>query len=59
MICEEETAVAANPAGTVGGVAGEAFTVKLAALLVALPAVLLTSTVNVEPLSEVAVAGVV
>jgi len=36
-----------------------AFTVKTAALLVALPAELLTTTVNVDPLSDVAVAGVV
>ena len=39
--------------------AGAALTVSVAALLVALPAVLLTTTSNVEPLSVVAVAGVV
>jgi hypothetical protein len=37
----------------------EAFTVNVAALLVTVPAVLLTTTSNVEPLSVVAVAGVV
>ena len=36
-----------------------AFTVRTAALLVALPALLLTTTVNCAPLSEVVVAGVV
>jgi hypothetical protein len=39
--------------------AGAAFTVNVAALLVTLPAVLLTTTSNVDPLSVVAVAGVV
>ena len=42
----------------VGGTVA-AFTVRVAALLVALPAELLTITVNCSPLSEVAVAGVV
>ena len=37
----------------------EAFTVRTAALLVTLPAELLTITVNCAPLSEVLVAGVV
>jgi hypothetical protein len=36
-----------------------AFTVSMAAVLVALPAELLTVTVNSSPLSEVTVAGVV
>jgi len=36
-----------------------ALTVRLAALLVTLPAVLLTNTVNCAPLSEVVVTGVV
>jgi hypothetical protein len=36
-----------------------AFTVKVAALLVADPAVLVTTTRNVDPLSEVVVTGVV
>ena len=35
------------------------FTVNVAALLVTDPAVLLTTTLNVDPLSEVVVAGVV
>jgi len=38
--------------------AGAGFTVSVAAELVAVPAVLLTSTRNVEPLSDVVVAGV-
>ncbi len=41
----------------VGGIT--AFTVRVAALLVTLPAVLLTATVNCAPLSELVVAGVV
>ena len=41
------------------GATGAAFTVRLAALLVTLPAVLLTTTVNSAPLSELVVAGVV
>jgi|HubBroStandDraft_6_1064221.scaffolds.fasta_scaffold1850621_2 hypothetical protein len=36
-----------------------AFTVNVAALLVTLPAELLTTTLNVEPLSALAVTGVV
>jgi hypothetical protein len=39
--------------------AGAGFTVRVAAALVAVPAVLLTTTLNVDPLSVVAVAGVV
>jgi hypothetical protein len=39
--------------------AGAAFTVSVAAALVTVPAVLLTTTANVDPLSEVVVTGVV
>jgi uncharacterized membrane protein len=42
---------------TVGGV--EALTVRVAAMLVTLPAVLLTNTVNCDPLSALVVARVV
>jgi hypothetical protein len=38
---------------------GSAFTVSVAALLVAAPAVFVTTTANVDPLSAVVVAGVV
>ena len=41
------------------GATGAAFTVRVTGLLVTLPAVLFTTTRNVDPLSEVAVAGVV
>jgi hypothetical protein len=41
------------------GATGAALTVRLAAVLVAVPAVLLTTTANVDPLSDVVVAGVV
>jgi len=41
------------------GAAGAGFTVSDAALLVAEPALLLTTTSKVAPLSEVVVAGVV
>ncbi len=41
------------------GATAAAFTVRVAALLVTLPAVLLTSTVNCAPLSELVVTGVV
>jgi hypothetical protein len=41
------------------GATAAGFTVNVAALLVIVPAVLLTTTINVEPLSVVAVAGVV
>src|SRR6266851_5786823 len=44
-------------AGNVGGIA--AFTVRVAAALVTMPAELLTTTRKVEPVSEVVVAGVV
>jgi hypothetical protein len=43
----------------IAGATGAAFTVKVAALLVAVPALLLTTTSNVDPLSEVVVAVVV
>jgi hypothetical protein len=43
----------------IAGATGAAFTVSIAALLVAVPAVFVTTTANVDPLSEVAVAGVV
>jgi len=39
--------------------AGTAFTVSVATALVAVPTVLLTTTVNCAPLSELVVAGVV
>jgi len=41
------------------GATAAAFTVRVAALLVTLPAELLTSTVNCSPLSVLVVAGVV
>ncbi len=41
------------------GATGAAFTVKVALLLVTLPAALVTTTLNVEPLSPTTVAGVV
>ena len=41
------------------GAVAAGFTVSVALLLVALPAVLLTTTENVEPLSAVVVVGVV
>ena len=41
------------------GATGAALTVSVAGLLVTLPAVLLTTTVNSAPLSELVVAGVV
>ena len=41
------------------GATGAALTVRVAALLVTLPAVLVITTVNSAPLSELAVAGVV
>ena len=41
------------------GATGAALTVRVAALLVTVPAVLLTTTSKVDPLSEVVVAGVV
>lgn len=39
--------------------AGAAFTVRVAAALVTVPAVFVTTTANVDPLSAVVVAGVV
>jgi hypothetical protein len=41
------------------GATGAGFTVSVAALLVAVPALLLTTTSNVDPLSELVVAVVV
>ena len=41
------------------GATAAAFTVRLAVVLVTLPALLLTTTVNCAPLSELVVAGVV
>jgi hypothetical protein len=41
------------------GATGAGFTVSVAALLVAVPALLLTTTAKVDPLSEVVVTGVV
>jgi hypothetical protein len=41
------------------GASGAALTVRLAALLVTWPAELLTTTLNCDPLSDAAVAGVV
>jgi hypothetical protein len=43
----------------IAGATGAGFTVSVAALLVAVPAVLLTTTAKVDPLSEVVVTGVV
>ena len=43
----------------IDGATAPAFTVSMAALLVAVPAVLLTTTVNCAPLSELMVAAVV
>jgi hypothetical protein len=41
------------------GATGAGFTVSVAVALVTVPAVLLTTTANVDPLSDVVVAGVV
>jgi FixJ family two-component response regulator len=41
------------------GATGAALTVSVAAALVTVPVVFVTTTANVEPLSEVVVAGVV
>jgi hypothetical protein len=43
----------------IAGATGAAFTVSVAALLVTVPAVFVTTTANVDPLSAVVVAGVV
>jgi hypothetical protein len=43
----------------IAGTPGAAFTVSVAAALVTVPAVFVTTTVNVDPLSAVVVAGVV
>jgi hypothetical protein len=58
LICEDEIAVAVTPVGTLGGVVSP-LTVNVAAALVTVPAVFVTITANVEPLSAVVVAGVV
>ena len=57
-VCPEVTVWLAGCA-VIEGATAAALTVKVAALLVALPAVLLTATVNCAPLSEIAVTGVV
>jgi hypothetical protein len=41
------------------GATGAGFTVNVAAVLVTVPAVFVTTTANVEPLSAVAITGVV
>ncbi len=43
----------------IAGATGAAFTVSVAAALVTVPAVFVTTTSKVDPLSEVAVTGVV
>jgi hypothetical protein len=43
----------------IDGATGAGFTVRVATVLVAVPAELFTTTTNVEPLSEVVAAGVV
>jgi hypothetical protein len=43
----------------IAGATGAAFTVSVAAVLVTVPALLLTTTANVDPLSEVVVTAVV
>jgi len=43
----------------IAGATGAGFTVNVAPLLVAVPALLLTTTTNADPLSAVVVAGVV
>jgi hypothetical protein len=43
----------------IAGATGAAFTVSVAALLVVVPALLLTTTAKVDPLSEVVVTAVV
>jgi hypothetical protein len=58
LICEDEIAVAPNPAGTLGAVASPLI-VSVAAELDMVPAVLVTTTRNVELLSAVVVTGVV
>jgi hypothetical protein len=58
LICDGEIPAAVTLVGAVGAVVS-VFTVSVAALLVFVPAVLLTTTSNVDPLSEVVVAGVV
>jgi hypothetical protein len=43
----------------IAGATGAAFTVRVAIALVTVPALLLTTTANVDPLSEVVVTAVV
>jgi hypothetical protein len=43
----------------IAGATGAGFTVSVAAALVTVPAVFVTTTTNADPLSEVVVAGVV
>jgi hypothetical protein len=60
LICAEDAAAAVSPVGTVGGVVSTtAFTVSVAAALVTVPAVFVTTTRNVDALSAVVVTGVV
>jgi hypothetical protein len=62
MVCELLVPVTTFTKVALEGVAaictGDELTVSVAALLVTLPVVLLTSTVNCAPLSELVVAGV-
>ncbi len=60
MVCELLVPMTTFPKAALVGTAEAwaAFTVRLAELLVTLPAVLLTTTVNSAPLSELVVAGV-
>jgi hypothetical protein len=58
LICDGEIPAAVTFVGAVGAVVS-LFTVSVAALLVTVPTELLTTTSNVDPLSEVVVAGVV
>jgi hypothetical protein len=57
MVPETVAPLAGDEMDTVGG--ADAFTVRVAAPLVALPAELLTTTLNWAPLSELVVADVV
>jgi hypothetical protein len=43
----------------IAGATGAGFTVSVAALLVTVPAVFVTTTANADPLSDIVVAGVV
>lgn len=57
-VCPAVT-VSLTGCAVIEGADADALTVKVAALLIALPTELLTNTVNCAPLSELAVAGVV